>query len=423
MFKTFKASAILLLGICFMSASIADETNVKSNQAKIQSESNESYAALGVRVGAFMIYPTLESANDWNDNIYSSQNNERSDFIFHVKPGLKIKSNWSRHSLNLSAGSDDMFYKNHSKEDKNNYFADINGRFDVLKDSFATAKLYYQHNAEDRGSPNPIASVSVKPLENDTLGGKVGYEHKINRIRANVSNDIQYKKYIDGVDAFNKPVLNSQRTRMVNTSEARLGYELFSGYEAYVKGSYNFVDYKKRFISQGNLDRSSKGYIAATGLAFDISHTMVGDAYVGYANQNYKDPRLKSVKGITGGLTLTWLPTQLTTVKAGVDRSIQETTQVGLSGFFSTVVTASVDHELMRNLLLNAHASYTNNDYIGTNPLNRKEDLYSAGFKVKYLLSRYLYLQSGYDYKTRAVNIDGSDYNINNAYFNIGTQM
>lgn len=432
----FRILATPLLALSLLPA-VAEETSEKPTRAESSDESKinvkatqteevderESYSALGLRVGGFMLYPTLESENEWTDNVYSRQTDTKSDFIFHIKPQLNIRSNWNRHALNLMAGSDVMFYKDYSTEDKQNYWAGIDGRFDVLKDSFATAKLYYNNVKENRGSPEPVASLAVNPLENETFGAKAGYEHKINRTRINVAHDIKHIDFKDGRDAFGAAVLNSQRTRTVNTSEIRLGYELFSGYEAYLKGGYNFVDYKKLFTNQNNLDRSSQGYSVVTGVSADIGHTLVGDAYIGYQHQNYKDSRLKSIGGMTGGLTLTWLPTRLTTVKTGVDRSIQETTQTNLSGFFSTSLTASIDHELLRNVLLNAHAGYTNNDYHGTNVVNRQEDLYSAGFNIKYLLNRYLYMKTGYDYKTRSVNLNGNDYDINSAYFTIGTQM
>lgn len=387
-------------------------------------DKTEGYAPLGIRVGSFTLSPSLESENEWNDNIYYRQNNTSSDFIFHIKPILNVKSIWSRHALNFSAGSDVMFYKDHSTEDKQNYFVNLDGRFDVLRGSFATARFYYQHNTESRGSPEPIANRSINPLENDTLGATVGYEHKFNRLRANVSHDIQHIEYQDGRDPFGAVVPNSQRSRMVNTSTARLGYELFSGYEAYILGSYNFVDYPSlsTIFGNQNLDRSSRGYGIAGGIKADISHTLIADAHFGYRHQDYRSPTLKPVTGMSGGLGLTWLPSRLTTVKVAIERDIMETTQVNQSGFFSTQFFASVDHELMRNIFLNFHASYTNNDYHGTT-LNRQDDLYNGGFNLKYLLNRYFYLKTGYDHYGRTSNINNQNYDMNTVYLTLGAQL
>ena len=423
LFKILVASSLTLT----VSPVLAKDSSVVEKTSSAVAK--DSYAPLGLRVGSFMVSPSVEGVTEWNDNIYYRQNNAIGDFIFHIKPTVNVRSNWNRHELSFSSGGDFMFYKNHSTEDKQNYFANLGGRFDVLKDSFATANLYFNHMAENRGTPDPVVNVATRPLENNTFGATVGYEHKINRVRINLSDDIKRIDYIDGIDAKGDIVPNSQRTRTVNTSTVRLGYELFSGYEAYLKGSYNFVDYQNPFtaiIYTGNgiaLDRSSHGYAVETGLKFDVTHTMVGDAYVGYREQTYKSPMLMPISGMTGGLGLTWLPTRLTTVKIVLNRDILETTQIGLSGFFSTAVTASVDHELLRNVLLNTHASYTNNAYTGPHALNRQDDLYNAGAGIKYLVNRYLYLKLNYDYFARSSNINGQNYDINSAYFTVGTQL
>lgn len=417
-----KILPIILLGLNISSVSADDSTSAAQSVAN-------SYNSLGIRVGSFTLSPSVETKGEWNDNIYYRQNAPIGDFIFHVEPSLNLKSNWNRHELSVSSGGDFMFYKNHSTEDKQNYFANLAGRFDVQKDSFAIANFYYQHMAEARGTPDPVVNAAQAPLENDTIGGTAGYEHKINRVRVNVSDDIKHISYIDGVDATGNVVPNSQRSRTVNNATARLGYELFSGYEAYVKGGYNFVDYDNPlaapiFTANGApIDRSSHGYGVGAGVKFDLTHTLVGDASLGYRQQTYKSPLLRPISGVSGSFGLTWLPTRLTAVKAGVNRDVMETTQIGLSGFFSTAATASIDHELMRNVLLNAHGGYTNNDYNGTRLINREDDLYNGGLGIKYLLNRYFSMKLNYDYFGRASNINGQDYNINSVYFAVDAKL
>jgi hypothetical protein len=397
----------------------------------IAEEGGNPYLPLGMRVGSVKISPSIENENDWSDNIYSNQTDAKSDFIFHFKPTVKANTEWRRHALNFAVGTDAMFYTTYDKEDKQNTFLNFDGRLDVMKDSFATAKFYYKDMREDRGSPDSQSRfLAASPLENETIGGTLGYEHKINRVKVNVSHDIQQLNYIDGVDGTGQPLSNPnhERSRMVNTSEIRLGYELFSGYEAYIKGSYNITDYDGVFVSQGGLDRSSTGYNIASGVKVDLTHKLTGDAHIGYRVQDYKSTQLPDISGVGGGLNLQWMPTKLTTINAGVDRQINETTQVGLSGFFSTAFTASINHELLRNLQLNLHTGYTDNDYQGSLAINRQEDSYSAGFYIKYLLNRNFNLKAGYDYKGRAVNNytgagAGSDYDINNVYFTLTGQI
>jgi hypothetical protein len=324
-----------------------------------------------------------------------------------------------------------MFYTTHTHEDKQNTFLNVDSQFDVLKDSFLIAKFYYKDMREDRGTPDSQSRfLAANPLENETAGGIIGYEHKLNRFQLNVSHDVQHVNYIDGLDGVGLPLVNPnhERSRFVNVTEVRLGYDLSSGYQAYLKGGYDQIDYDNVFASQDNLDRSSNGYTLLGGLKLDLGRKLTADAYMGYRLQDYQSVKLKTIQGLTGGLLFQWMPNGLTTIKLGLDRQINETSQVQLSGFFATAVTASIDHELRRNIILNIHSGYSNNDYVGTLAVNRQEDNYNIGFNMKYFLNRYVYCKASYDYDGRSVNSytdsgAGSDYDINSVFLTLGGQL
>ena len=143
-------------------------------------------------------------------------------------------------------------------------------------------------------------------------------------------------------------------------------------------------------------------------------------------SRNYDDSSLATVDGMSGGLGLTWHATGLTTVSAAVDRIIEETTQIGQSGFISTNVNINVDHELLRNILLNANFGYTNRDYEGSgNPglPSRNEDIFKFGFDATYLFTRNFYLIGGYLYENRDTNIPNNDYYDHRLTLAIGAQI
>lgn len=379
---------------------------------------NSTYQALGVRAGGFIISPSFESENEWNDNIYATQENEVSDFIFHIKPQLNINSNWNNHSLELIVGSNIAFYASNSSEEKQDYFVNLLGRLDVVKGSFATAEFSYKNHTEDRGSPDSFIS-STEPVEYETLGGKVGYEHKINRLRINASHELKHLSYNDTQSTLGNTLQNSARNHYANNSQIRVGYELFTGYEAYLQGTYSFIDYENVFTDQGNLDRSSDGFNVAAGVKIELTQLLLADGHIGYQERSYDAGGTTS--GISGGLGLEWLATRLTTVSLDLNRDIEETALANASGRYSTSAVLSVDHKLKRNILLNGYAGYTYNDYKGG--LDREEDLYRAGINLKYSINRNLYLKTGYSYKGRATNLNNSDYDSNSVFFTLGAQL
>jgi hypothetical protein len=62
------------------------------------------------------------------------------------------------------------------------------------------------------------------------------------------------------------------------------------------------------------------------------------------------------------------------------------------------VVGLSLDHELLRNLLLNANADFINDNFKG---INRNDKQYDIGVGAKFLVRRELYLGASYTYSHR----------------------
>ncbi len=139
-----------------------------------------------------------------------------------------------------------------------------------------------------------------------------------------------------------------------------------------------------------------------------LTHLIDGQAYVGYIQQDYK--ALNDIGGVDFGASLHWSATRLTDVKLEVDRSIEETDEVGAVGYFATAVSLNVAHQISRSVTLSANADYTNNDYKG---VVRNEDVYGGGLSLDYHFRPQVHLIVDYQYTTRDSNIPGTDYSQN----------
>ena len=176
-------------------------------------------------------------------------------------------------------------------------------------------------------------------------------------------------------------------------------------------------------LSQSHLERFRR---ATAGIRLDFTGKLTGEAHIGYMSRNYDDSMLSTIDGVTGGLGLKWIATGLTTVSAKVDRSIRETIQIGQSGYIATDAGINIDHELLRNVLLNANFKYTNKDYEGSGGPglpSREEDIYSLGINAKYLFNRNFFVIGGYQYEDRDTNIPNNDYYVHKIMLTIGAQI
>ena len=122
--------------------------------------------------------------------------------------------------------------------------------------------------------------------------------------------------------------------------------------------------------------------------------------YFGYLTQSFQSSSLSSVSTPDAGGRLVWNVTRLTTLNFNGVRTFQTTNPtIGTgAGYLQSLVTASADHELRHNLLLNAYAGYENDSYQG---ISRNDNVFSAGASIKYLLNRNLYLAGSYGYLQR----------------------
>ena len=135
--------------------------------------------------------------------------------------------------------------------------------------------------------------------------------------------------------------------------------------------------------------------------------------YAGYLAQ-YFGSDFNDVGGFTAGGTLTWNVTTLTTINARAARTIEDTTQAGSPAILRTTGGLSADHELLRNLILTAAVTITNDNYEDSNAVS---NYYIGGIGARYLMNRNVYGSLGYQLVRRSS--DGSDSTSNSYWQNL----
>ena len=74
---------------------------------------------------------------------------------------------------------------------------------------------------------------------------------------------------------------------------------------------------------------------------------------------------------------------------------MREPVDIGASAFLASSIAASVNHELLRNVIFSAHGSYEQDAYQGA---PRTDDRAGGGIALNYLMNRRIGLRVGYDY-------------------------
>lgn len=366
---------------------------------------------LGVRAGGFVVVPKVDLEETYNDNIYATTNNTESDFITTVRPEVAARSNWSRHALNAKVNAEWNKYADNSREDHTNYFAGVDGRVDVLKETSIGGGVAFARDHEDRGNPNSLGA-STEPTQVDIATGRIGAYRGLGRFNARVDSEVKDMDYKNGFTNGGGLVDNNLRDRTEYTQTARVGYKATPGTELFVRGSLDNRVYDRKGTT-ANVNRSSRGDKVVGGVAVEVTGKTKAEAYAGYMHRDYTDVTRKDVSDVTYGGKLTWNPTQLTTVTGSVDRDVEETVTAASSSYVNTAYRVGVQHALTRSLVATGGLGYANNDYKGFAANQRDDDMISADAGVKYYLNRFLSAGVKYSYFDRDSNVAGGDYDRN----------
>ncbi|HXP75579.1 MAG TPA: outer membrane beta-barrel protein [Stellaceae bacterium] len=379
----------------------APETVAPQRGQTVTERPRPLFDPLGVRLEEFFLYPRLELDESFNDNIFATPSTTKSDFITDLKPRLDLVSNFGQHALTVSAGADLGWYASHSTENYQDAFTSANGRYDIDQGQhiFANAAVDRLHVA--RTSPDFPGAAAAPPIYTTYLAG-LGYGQDQLPVTYRGDISVARSEYQAVPEVGGGQVNQSDRNNTTYTLGLQAGYSLDPNWGMFARGSGNFRDFDHG-ASAANPRRNSAGYHADVGAHVDFG-VLFGEAYIGYLEQDYQNGIYHPIQGIDAGAKVVWNVTGLDTLKLNALRSVQDTSQevigAGLTspGYLHSMVGLSLDHELSRNVLLNANADYVNDDFKG---ISRTDNGIDAGAGVKFLLRRDLYLGGSYTYSHR----------------------
>jgi hypothetical protein len=398
----------LFLGLVFL-LSLAGEALAQGSSTTTVVGRPRPQDALGIQISSFTLFPSLTTGAEYNDNIFASDGSEKDDVIFAVSPSMSLQSDWSTHALGIQSGATIFRYADNTSEDVENYNVVVNGRVDILRDMALNLGFGYAEDHEERGDPNQ-AQNAKSPTEFTVLGGQAQLSNRFNRVYTDVGGQVRHLDYDDTGAIGGGTINNDDRDRMEYQAYVLAGLDFHPDASAFIRGTFNHEDYDDR-PDDGGFDRNSYGYGVDAGIRFDLTGLVFGELFGGLAWEEYEDPAFtdSGPKPNFGG-GLSWNVTPLTTVNFDAAQTFEETTVNDAAGTYTTDAAVGVNHELLRNLLLNAGASYKWEDYQDT---SRNDHTIVGDIGATYLMNRYVHVIFGYSYTQRWSDAPTEDYTEN----------
>lgn len=393
-------SGLIVLGaISVPLMAYAYNKNLVSN---VKYRTSPHYTPEGGRLGTFIVRPSFTLMQTYDDNIFREPDAD-SDAITVARPEVRINSDWGLHGIEAGAQGSFGRYADFTDENYDDFSFYLSGQYDLDYETYVKALVKYEKKHQERDQLEDPGG--DEPVEYNVKTVFVGFARELNILRVNAS--ATHRDYTFEDSSVGATIIdNSTRDRSQDEFDVRLAYGISDNYEAFVAAGYD-----RRRYDQDSVDfRDSDSYNVRGGVAVNFTGKLRGDIYAGYIRQNFESG-FDDVGAANYGGSLLWNVTELTSVEAGVDRQLVETTQAGASSIVQTSADVSVAHSLRENILLEGMAGFTDNTYEGTG--NNDNHLYRAGLSVVYKPTANISTGVRYDYLNRKFETSANDYDNN----------
>jgi hypothetical protein len=389
------AARLLAATALLAPATLVAQTDDPDPNVAVQNRARPEFDPIGLRAGSFFIFPQVTVGGLYDDNVFAEDDDEESDFAATIAPRLLVRSDFSRHALTLDAGGDLAFYQDNDDLNYQDVYAKAGGRVEITRNNLLIGSAGINRLHED---PSSSDFTQGEEEVNHYLREELGLDYRRIFNRLYIQPGVSFQRYdFEDSDFTNE----DYRDRNQYLGNLRAGYEISPRLGTFVQGTYDVRRYDQTPDDAGR-DRDSEGVAGRVGATVDITSILFGEVGVGYNYRTFDDDELDNVGGLGYDAELTWNVTPLTTVILTGQGAVQETT-VNFEGDEASanlqkLISLDVTHELLRNLLVNANASYIRDDFEGT---SRTDNRFIAGAGLSYFLNRHLALEAKYTFATR----------------------
>lgn len=341
------------------------------------------YAAIGVPVGGFLLLPRIEGGFGYSDNVYAAARERAADGFGEVNPSAQLNSNWNRNALNFDGGYHLRRYLRESRRDEDGWNAGVAGRYDI------SGTLALSGDARVRRATEPPTSAAypsnaAEPSQYRQATGRLVAAYSAGRVKTQLSANFGSISF-DPVRTLAGAVIDQHnRDAESDSGTARVEYALSPDTAIFAQGSYERTVYAID-LEPGVANRDSATWRGLIGITFDVSTKVRGAAGIGYIDRRYDSRLYGDIGGISGELRLEYFLSALTTIGLTGRRIVQDAAFINAGGFVNTSIAARIDHELLRNLLLNAQIAYEKDRYSG---IDATLDIVRASIGARHMATR-----------------------------------
>jgi hypothetical protein len=376
----------------------------------------DAFEPLGLRLGSFVVRPSIDVTRGYNSNPAHSQNGSGSYFAT-AETALQLRSDWSRHSYGADLRG--SFTRYDTERDLNQPQVDIKtfSRFDIARDTRIDTESRFYLSTDYPGSPNLQAGIARLPIYY-TYGSSVGLTRSFNRLELTAKGSIDQFRYNDSQLTDGTTASNRDRDFDQYVGQLRASYQATPGVKPFVEIAADMRQHELP-IDRNNLRRDSRALTPKLGTTFELTRKLTGEIGVGYLMRRFEDATLPDMRGVIADASLVWTASALTTATLSATSRAEESVLPGVSGALRRDAGLKVEHAFRRWLIGTVTLGYGLDQYVGS---PREDTRTSLGAAITYKFNRDLWLKGEVRRDSLRSNEPGSDYDANVVMFGLKLQ-
>lgn len=350
-------------------------------------------------LSSFHVFPRLELETRYESNLFRDPSSV-SDTIFVARPSLAMRSDWTRHALELSVGGEIGRHADTGSEDYEDAFAQIAGKAEWRGDVETRATAHIARTHQKRGTLADPGDRSGA-IEIDLARVALGATWDTGVLKLAVDFQVDDQDYISTARRDSDDLDRTDREIRL-----RAAWAFNEGTSIFVQPRFYSRSYRRKRDLNGLL-QDNEGTEVLAGLSWDASGVTFAEIGLGYQRQTFDEPALSTISGPGFNARAVWNATDLMTLTLSVARTIEETNSPGFSGVVATRLRSRLDYEFLYSTIVSLRFDYALEDY-DSNP--RDDDRIETALEIRHLLNEYLFMGFELGYEKLSSNSSGESF-------------
>jgi len=364
----------------------------------------------GIPVGPLTVYPGIDLAHGYDDNLFLRPSNRSSSSYTLFSPYVRAEMKTGPHKFDFGLRIYDTRYHSSPADSFTDYLIFGNGDMVFSGRAGLRVRADYRHGHDPRGSTDRTVAPVPDEYDNTSVDATFRYGAPGARGRIEVNGNAAARRYTN----------NRTFTEVADRNTIGLGgtfyWRVMPRTELLAQMTQSSIDYT---LATSTQDSTETRYLF--GVKWEATAATTGTAKFGTMKKDFDSPLRQNFSGTAWDVGVRWSPLTYSVFDFVSSKQTNESTGVG-DAVVGTNYSATWSHAWSSRLRTQVLAGFRNDVFTGAG-VSRKDDTTSFGLKVGYDFRRWLRLGAEYTYTVRDSNDNLLDYKRNLLLFTVGATL